>query len=261
MDSYITLDKIVRQALIANGEESLHKYSRYLLFAMECFKDFQMDSAQDVKTIKLTMNDVKQVELPLDFIDWVKVGIVCGDRIKVMGTCDTLPILTQRDNCGNLQPYSSDVPANDIPFDSLAYGGYYFFNYTNEWGELIGGLYGIGGGYTDVGYFRVLRNQGDHGVLQFNSEVNNTDVYLEYISNGFDPKAESIVNAYAEKCIQFYIHWRVSQHKHGVASGDAKGWEFQYYNELRKSRIRISGLTIRDVLELSRRHYTQAPKY
>ncbi len=260
MDSYVTLDKIVRQALIANGEESLHKYPRYLLFAMEAFKDFQMDSAQDVKTIKLTMNDVKQVELPLDFIDWVKVGVVCGDRIKVMGVCDTLPILTQRDDCGNLQPYSSDIPANSIPSNFSTYGGYYFMNYTNENGEIIGGIYGIGGGYTDIGYFRVLRNQGDHGVLQFNSQVNTTDVYLEYISNGFDPKAESIVNSYAEKCIQFYIHWRVAWHKHGSNSGEAQQCRKEYFNELRLTRIRISGLTTRDILEISRKYYMQSPK-
>lgn len=263
MDSYVTIDKIVRQALIAMGEQSLHKYPRCLQFAMECFKDFQMDSAQDVKTVRLTMNDVKQIELPLDFVDWVKVGIVCGDRIKIMGVCDTLPILTVRDDCGVLQPYTADIPANVIPNNWISYGGYSFFgfNEVNEWGELLGAVYGIGGGYTDVGYFRVLRNQGDHGVLQFNSDVNTTDVYLEYISNGFDPKAESIVNSYAEKCIQFYIHWRVSQHKNGAASRDAQAWERQYYNELRKSRIRISGLDVRQVLELSRKHYAQAPKF
>lgn len=260
MESYVTLDKIVREALIANGEQSLHKYSRFLLFAMEGYKDFYMDSANDVKTVKLTMNDIKQVDLPIDFVDWVKVGIVCGDRIKVMGTCDTLPIKVNRDDCGNLQPYTSTVPANSIPEDAFAYGGYYFFNYTNEWGELLGALYGIGGGYTDVGYFRILRNQGDHGIIQFNSEVDTTDVYLEYITNGFDPKAESMVNAYAEKAIQFYIHWRVAWHRHGAAAAHTKECEFQYYNELRKARIRISGLTPRDVLELSRKYYIQAPK-
>jgi hypothetical protein len=222
--------------------------------------DFYIDSAQDVKTVRLTMDTVKQVELPLDFVDWVKVGVVIGDRIKVMGVCDTLPILTVRDSCGELQPYTTDTPANSIPDNSLAYGGYYFMNYTNENGELLGGLYGIGGGYTDVGYFRVLRNQGDHGVLQFNSDVNTTDVYLEYISNGFDPKAESVVNTYAEKAIQFYIHWRVAMHKHGPASGDARSWEFQYYNELRKTRIRVMGLDTRQILEISRRYYMQSPK-
>ncbi len=228
---------------------------------MEGAKDFYMDSAQDVKTVRLTMDDVKQIQLPLDFVDWVKVGVVIGDRIKVMGVCETLPILTKRDNCGELQPYTSSVPVNNIPFNSIAYGGYYFMNYTNEWGELLGGVYGIGGGYTDTGYFRVLRNQGSNGVLQFNSEVNTTDVYLEYITNGFDPKAETIINSYAEKAIQFYIHWRVAWHKDGASSGSAKESERQYYNELRKARIRVMGLTTRDVLEASRKEFTQAPKY
>lgn len=261
MNSYATLDDIVKQALIANGEESLHKYPRYLLFAMEAAKEFNYDSSGDVKTVRLTMDDVKQIEMPVDFVDWVKVGVQIGDMIKVMGVKDTLPILTERDSCGALKPYPSTVAANDFPDFWQGYGGYYFLNYTNEWGEFTGGIYGIGGGYTDVGYFRVLRNQGERAVLQFNSDVNNTDVYIEYISNGFDPKQETVVNSYAEKAIQFYIHWRVSWHKYGAAAANTIQCRQEYYDELKKARVRISGLTTRDILEISRKYYMQAPKY
>lgn len=262
MESYVTIDHIVRTALAVQGEETLHKYQRYLIFALQAAKDFYMDSAQDVKTIELTMNDIKQVELPLDFVDWVKVGVICGNQIKVFGVCDTLPILTEKDSCGNLKAYdNSGCDVNGYPTDYFNYGGYYFLNYTNSYGEVIGGLYGVGGGYTDTNYFRVLRNQGTNGIIQFSSEVNTKPVYLEYITNGFNPKQESVINSYAERAIENYIHWKVSAFKNGAASGDAQAKEELYYTELLKARRRIMDLTPRDILEISRKYYTQAPKY
>ncbi len=260
--SLVTIDSIVRKAMAAMGEETMHKYQRLLMFALNAAREFYMDSARSVKTVKLTMNDVKQVELPIDFVDWVKVGVVCGDRIKVFGVKDDLPILVNEDSCGNPVKYDNcDCNVNTLPHNYNGFGGYAFINYVNEYGEVIGGVYGIGGGYTDIGYFRVLQNMGDHGILQFNSEVNTTDVYFEYISNGFDPKKETLIHTYAETAIEFYIHWRVAWHKEGANSGNAQASKKEYYDELHRARRRTMQLTTRDVLELSRKYYTQAPKY
>lgn len=261
MDSYATLDQIVRSALADDGEQSLHKYQRYLHFAFEGAKDFFLDSAQDVKTVMLTMNNIKQVELPVDYVDWVKVGIRCGDVIKTFGVQDNLPLLHNKDDCDNPVPFDScGCDVNTLPTDYGVLGGYKFFNFTNQYGEIIGGLFGVGGGYTDRGYFTVIRNQGDHGLIQFNSEVNDTEIYLEYITNGFNPTEETVINSLAEKAIKFYIHWRVEQHKNGPASGNAQAWEFQYYNELRKVRRRMCDLTPKGILELSRKYYMLSPK-
>jgi hypothetical protein len=263
MDSQlVTVDSIVRGAMSAMGEESLHKYQRCLQFGLQAAKTFYMDSARVVKTTKLTMSDIKQVDLPTDFVDWVKVGVVCGDRIKVFGVNENLPILVDEDACGNIVAYdNSDCDVNSFPADISNYGGYPFLNYINEYGEITGGLYGVGGGYTDIGYFRVLQSTGSGAKLQFNSEVNTSDVYIEYISNGFDPNTETVVHAYAADAIEFYIHWRIAWHKYGAASRDAQGAKAEYYDELHRARRRMMDLTTRDVLELSRKYYTQSPKY
>jgi hypothetical protein len=258
----VTIDSIVRSALSARGEESLHKYQRFLQFALQAAADFYMDSAGSVKTVKLPMNDLKQVELPLDYIDWVKVGIATGDRVKVFGTNDKLPIMVDKDDCGNVKKYEGgSVGLNELPVNFFNYGGYSFLNYINEYGEYIGGLYGVGGGYTDDGYYRVIKNQGENGIIQFNSQVNNTDVYLEYISSGFEPHTETKVHEYAKNAIEFYIHWRIWMHKDGPASANAQGARKEYFDELHKARRRMMDLTPRDILEISRNEYTQTPKY
>lgn len=258
MESYATVDQIVRSALIDLGNISLHHYPRFLNWALDCVQDWNMDSAKEVKTVKLTMNDIKQVELPRDFVDWVKVGIQCGDRIKIMGVREDMNRLHNTDDCGNPKPFDNcNCTANTLPPDYTLFGGYYFFDYRNDYGEFTGGLYGYGGGYNQNGYFQVDRT---NGVLQFTSDVNNTNIYLEYISTGFNPNQQSVVNQYARKCIKWYVHWMYYTFSKGAASGDAQKWELLYREELHNARFRLMDLTIEDIIGLSRQSYGQSPK-
>lgn len=258
MESYATVDQIVRSAIIDLGNTSLHHYPRFLQWALECVQDWNQDSAQEVKTVKLTMNDIKQVELPADFVDWVKVGIQCGDRIKVMSVRDDMNRLYNTNDCGKPLPFEScGCSVNTLPVDLLAIGGYYFFDYRNDYGEFLGQIYGYGGGYNKTGYFQVDRQ---NGVLQFSSDVNNTDVYIEYIGTGFNPNEHTVVNQYARKCIKWYVLWMYYTFHKGAASGDALKWERLYNQELHNARLRLMDLTIQDIIGISRGDYGQAIK-
>jgi hypothetical protein len=257
MESYYTVDSIVKGCLVDIGENTISsKYQRFLHWGLEAIADFHFDSAQEVKTEKLEMNDIKQVELPIDFVDLVKIGIQCGDRIKTFSVADNINLLHNTNDCGN--PVAFDgcgCSVNSLPSNYSDFGGYYFFNY-NENGENLGGLYGVGGGYNSLGYYKIIRNQSP-GVIQFTSEVNNTNVYLEYISTGFNPSEQTVVNPYAAKLIKEYIHWRRLWF-----AGDprAQKAEEMYYAEYNRVRHRLSDFSIKDVLELSRRYYGQAIK-
>ena len=159
-ESYSTIDAITRGALADIGENSEAYYQRFLHYALEAYTDFKMDSAQEVITIVRAMNDIKQIELPADFVDAVKVGIQCGDKIKVLGTSDNIALKHATDDCGNPIPFDNcDCNVNTLPLNYSQYGGYYFFNPVNDYGELLGGLYGYGGGYDRKGYYTIIRNQ------------------------------------------------------------------------------------------------------
>lgn len=81
---------------------------------------------------------------------------------------------------------------------------------------------------------------------------------MEYISNGFNPCGETLVNPYFAKAIKEYIHWRRLHFSGNIAA--AAEAERIYYNELHKARYRQMAPTISDVLRASRRYYGQAIK-
>lgn len=250
-----SLDSIVRGALIDAGETTLHKYSKFLHWAIESFKDYIFDSAQEVKTVQLPMNNLKQIVIPSDYVDWVKIGIQCGDRIKVLNVNDDIARIHAIDDCGCAVPFKEGSDFNEIRTDALALGGYYFFNY-NQYGEFLGGIYGYGGGHHEHG-FTVIK-EASPPVIQLDARINNTMVYMEYISNGFSPCKETLVNPYFAKAIKRYIHWMrwLYAEKAGLA-GEA---ERLYYAELGNARYRQMAPTIDDILRASRRYYGQAIK-
>lgn len=255
MKSYATLDTIVRSAMADANCTSEHYYQPFLRHALKCYQDFMMDASGEVITRTFTMNDLKQIDLPADFVDWSKVGFQCGDKIKILGTKENISNLHPKDGCGNPLPFNGcGCSVNELPNNFSSYGGYYFFNPVNDYGELLGGLYGYGGGYDKQGYFKVLKEQ---NVIQFSSEVNNTTIYMEYISTGFNPSQQTIVHQYAKEMIVEYIHW-----KRFWFAGDPRWAEAKanYYVEEHKVRLRLMDFSIRDILESSRNSQTQAIK-
>jgi hypothetical protein len=177
MESYSTVDSIVRGALADIGENSISsKYQRFLHWALEGIMDWNFDSAQEVKTVKLEMNDIKQIEIPKDFVDWVKVGILCGDKIKTLSVSDNIPLIHDKDDCGNPKPFNKcDCSVNTIPDNCETYGGYHFHNFIDDNGSHLGGIYGHGGGYNENGYFTVIKTASP-AVIQFSSDVNTTEI-------------------------------------------------------------------------------------
>jgi hypothetical protein len=250
-----TVDSIVRGALIDVGETTSHKYPKFLQWGLEAFKDYIFDSAQQTITVRLPMNNLKQVVLPNDYIDWVKVGIQCGDRIKILNVNDDIARIHATDDCGCPVPFEKDCEFNHLRNDALLLGGYYFFNF-NQFGENLGGIYGHGGGYHERG-FTVIK-EASPPVIQLDGRINNTMIYLEYLASGFCPGKETLVNPYFAKAIKEYIHWR-RLHFSG-AVGQAAEAERIYYNELSKARYREMALTTSDILRASRRYYGQAIK-
>lgn len=252
---YASVDSIVMSVIADLGEGGTHNYDRYLHYALRGCQDWHMDSAQEIITKCIPMNAYNAIDFPVDYLDWVKIGIQVGDRVKTFGVNDNLAVLHNLDECGNPitnQSHDCNCIPDSIGGDLGYYGGYYFDNYINEYGEHLGRFFGVGGGSIGIGHYKVNKEKKQ---IQFEGKVHKTNVYLEYISNGFDPCADTMVNRYAESLIRTYIHWQRAIFKFGKASGEAASWEEEYYTQLRLSRARVFDLTIKDILDASRKEY------
>ena len=80
MNNYVSVEEVIKSLLIQQGEYTEHKYMSYLDIAMRGLKELSFDATQEVKAITLTVNDNLTVDLPSDYVDYVRIG-VCNNGI------------------------------------------------------------------------------------------------------------------------------------------------------------------------------------
>jgi len=183
---------IVDYFLAMNGL-SEHWFQRALAAGLWQLRELKLDVWQDVITKEFPVTDRKTVTLPNDFVDWVKIGFKYGQYVITLSVNGELNTLKRT---GDEQPVagllSQNLP-NGLNFNS--YGGYNFSNYGG------GSLFGIGGGFRTKGEFKIAQIDGCKEILLDYDYVKDT-VYVEYITDGFDPCGETILNPYL--CDYFY---------------------------------------------------------
>lgn len=246
MQNYVTLNEVVKSHLIDIGETTEHLYQRCLHFAFDGLKDLHFDTVRQVKTVKLTMSEAKTIPLPNDYVNYVKVGLVFGDRVKTILVNNKIEKFHDVDECGNPAPKATEGFLNGFPVGITTFGGYFFNNY------LGGSFYGFGGTCYIAGYCTVDKARGE---ILFASEVENTDVYLEYITNGINPSGDSVIDPFAAKALKWYISWQRKQNSRQYSMSDKEQARMLYYNELRLVQARMNNFTIEDIVAATKKGY------
>lgn len=244
----VTLDSIVRSALMDIGA-GLERYEQFKHWAIEGFRQFHFDLAGEVKTAKLTLTAWKAIELPEDYVDWVMIGVEVDNKIRVFLHDDRIPIHREdEDSDGEIDELVSTVDTNtqeSVP--------YWFWNNRNFQGQETGQLYGLTVKDNGTGYFKMNPQRRE---IQFSPTVDSdTEIYLEYITDGFNPTSQTMVNIYAAKLVKLYIHWmrhEFAKSSNGMEKQRAKD---MYDKELFKVQNRLQKITVEDVLEAARDGY------
>lgn len=245
---FVTIDSIVRSALMDIGA-GMERYEVFRHWCLEGYKDFNFDLAQEVKTVVLDLTAWKAVSLPLDYVDFVLIGVIVDNKIRVFTHDDRISLYRpDGDEDGITDPIvttaSPDVPA-DVPF--------YFWNVVNSQGEDAGQLYGLTVKHNGQGYYKFNTERRE---IQFSPAVDgNTKIYLEYISDGVNPNAQTVVNVYAAKLLKLYIHWSRLKFSKSANQAQIQRAMDDYNKELFKVQNRIQKITVEDVLETMRDAY------
>lgn len=248
----VTLDSCIRSAIMDIGA-GMERYEQFKHWAIEGFRDFHFDLAQEVKTTVLTLSAWKAADIPIDMVDWVMIGVVVDNKIRVFTHDDRISIYRpDEDEDGVTDPLVSTeevVTPSSIP--------YWFWNNRTQMGENTGQMYGATVKDNGVGYFKINTERRE---IQFDPSVDgDTEIYLEYISDGINPNEKTMVNIYAAKLIKLYIHWqrhRFAKSSNRAQVADAKD---DYWKEHFKVQNRIQKITVEDVLASARNAYRLTP--
>ncbi len=256
-NNYYTVDSVVKNALTDIGETTTHLYQLFLKFALDGLREQQIEFSREIKTVKLRMNDYQSVDLPEDYVDYIKIGIQVGERIFTMGVQNDIALHNDVDSCGNpiknLPQAPFDTAPNGINFDN--YGGYWFNNFTdtNIGGQgNTGRLFAFGGGIPSRGLYRIDRERRQ---IRFDDSVHRADIYMEYISDGFNPTDATLVNPLCYEYLRCYIHNRRVEGNDNASQAlkYEKGQNLWYAKKAAAGRL--GELTVQDIINSSRKGY------
>ena len=244
---FVTIDSIVRSALM-DINESLHRYEQFKHFAIEGYRDFHFDLSQEIKTAYLPLTPWKALELPIDYVDFVMIGVNMNGDIRVFTNDDRIALPDEAIIDGDPDAATEE---GDLPLETTGQR-VHFYN-VNSRGEDAGQLYGLLVKNNGVGYWKMNPERRE---IQFSPHVNaNTTIYLEYISDGINPCEKTVVNIYAAKLIKLYIHWQRHSFAKSSTHADKREAKDNYWNEFYKVQNRIQKITAADVLEVARDGY------
>ncbi len=241
--------------------------------ALRGIREIGFDISKKIKSLKLLINSTNNtVELPDDFVDLLKIGIVDPDGIvRVFANnkhinqsmsysdSDGLPLFTSTDakdtnSDGVLDRLEDKTSTQGSVSSSENLNDFIFDNYLHE--GSVGRLYGAGGGHL-AGEYRLNLEQN-----RIEVETNNayTHVVVEYIAD--EARSDNPdVHVYAEEALRSYVYYKIIERKSSVPANEKSRARAEYYNERRKANARLSNFTKEEALKTIRKNFMQAPKY
>lgn len=196
---------VVNLVRMDRDEGNMINYQKYLQYAILAYRELKFKVIRNVKVLYATPNDAGIIPYPSDFEFYVKIGIQTNCGVYNLSINPNLP-LTRKTECGaDVSSLVETCSCSEDVWDSINYG----FNYMPHWrnGQYVGEMYGRGGGENLLGYFRL-----DDDYRQFQlSGVPQTELYIEYVSDGSDITDATIIPTSSVQTIRAYIHWQIEE--------------------------------------------------
>jgi len=274
----VLLSQIVGDFILTQEEDDYSSNSSQVAihnFALRGLREIGFDLGKKVRSLKLEVNSTNNtVELPDDFVDIIKLGVVGNDGMVF--------VFPQNKNINYSQAYSNSAGAavttassasdsdGDGVFDRVdskgatsgsasdtnlddAFNSFVFRNFVH--GTSQGRLYGVGGGHKGGSYRLNL----DQDRIELDTSSRYTEVVIEYVADEAR-SSNPQVHAYAEEALRAYIYYKLIERKSQVPMGEKARARSEYYNERRKANARLSNFTKEEALQVIQKNFKQSPK-
>ena len=231
--------------------------------ALRGIRELGFDLMKRVRSLKLPINkSLSTVDLPDDFVDLCKIGMVGGDGlVYVFGENKSINYsqvysspLVDSDNDGVYDRV--DSKSSVVTAQALLSGteSYLFRNYLYE--NSYGALYGLGGGQYGGEY----RMNYDQNRIELYPTGMGDEVVIEYIADEARSQSPS-VHLYLEPALNAYIYYKLIERKSVVPTYEKQRARQEYYNERRLANSRMNSFSKEDALKTIRKNFKQSPKY
>ena len=255
----VTLDSVIRSACEEVGDDTLHKYRRFEMWALECLSELKVDLCPSILTVKVTIDNYTcSVPFPMDMATWMSIGRKEGNRIVPMIVNNRIIMVNDVDDCGMPIKNAEYKPDYGVTGGVLGQGdlNYWWLNPSLAT-DTSGAIYGFGADTRNDGHFREDK---ENRRFLFDSRFAGKEVYIEYVTNGINPSGESFIEMVVAKAVKYYILWRSKVNDKTATSYDKQTAEREYYNEERKAFRRITPITPDKIISMWRATIKQTVK-
>ena len=244
------LDMIVRRTLL---ERSLpiHWYSEILFHASSAIRELSKDTLKIINSVSLPIDSTYSANLPSDFVDDIGVSLPVGNLLHPIPKKDSITPLRNKNSSGDFIPFTDTTATENTALFGINPTWIWYWN-VSDYGEPTGRYFGANGGDHRSGY-KIFKERRQ---IQMTESFAGTNVVLLYISNGQSIDNATQVDWMAFKAIQAYADWQRSPNAMNINSPEGR----MYYNERRLLRANLSDLTVADVRQIIREHYTATIK-
>ena len=273
----VTLDQVIADFMLTREADDYTTNSSELVvrnIALRGIREMGFDVSKKIKSLKLDVNSANNtIELPDDFVDILKVGVVGNDGKVYVFTSNksinysesyanssgtavgTSASAADSDGDGVFDRVDSKSATSGAGTESLSdsFDSYIFRNFV--YGTSNGRLYGIGGG-DRLGQYRLNLSQNR---IEIETGSNHSQVVIEYVADEAR-SSNPTIHAYVEEALRAYIYYRLIERKSNVPGGEKQRARAEYYNERRIAKARLSNFTKQEALQITRKNFRQSPK-
>lgn len=227
-----TLDKILKSYLNLKGISSAAQYKRYMQILIEGFTTLNISHTKYHKTYVARANEVNQIALPSDFIDWISIAVNISGKKWELDTNDNLL----------MEPFNeATVPVFDTYNDGPDMSGAgYVAKRSNGIGEFI----------LDS-TSRIIRLKGDY---------TGKNIYIKYISSGVPNHGEVYVPIGLKESLQYYIEWKLKDFNDNASENSKMIAETRFGNALIRYYDTQDNMSYKEFLDVFRNGMHQGIK-
>lgn len=235
------------------AEISNSKYFKLFNIAIRGMDELGLDFFYSVRSVKLPVNANLTVNLPADYIQYSKVGVLNdGGQIIPLAVNNNLT------SAFDLMPTRIQQTQDDTIISAYIPNGIVWWNYYNGYGMTT--LYGLPSGAPFVGQFKI---DNDNGVIILSEDFSYPYIMLEYIPSP-DPNETYMIPIQFREALIAYLAWMdirsISVGGRHANLGEKRDRRSEFYNQRRLAIARYDPVNLPDLYEWSLRNQRIAVK-
>lgn len=247
-----------------NGKPQ-NQIARLYTIALSGLREIHMDFNGIIKIVQLTINSNDTVDLPNDFLRYTKIGILGADgRIHSLNVDSSISLNPVYNACGQQIQIPNVNSSGGFPVFGDGFAGVFagaFFGVAGFPG-LNGGVFGIGGGNSSIGYYRLDRATNQLWLANMNAHLGR-NLILEYVADvNTDSSGEDFeVHPFIVETIKYWISWKYVIGDRNTPTGEKMMRRNEYYNSYRISNNRYSACLPEEWASTLRKTNVAAPRF